>query len=766
MIILLGFQLVNSAFDYQVAGRVTDMIENYLNTVGKASNVPAFILNSRAINITDPFSAAPAAFYPSQKIYRNLVGDGNIYVGFETGLFYCYSVDYNLLQTTKSINNTRWIIDYAIDPINGVVTNKNFALNAPYNVTGRPWYQDGKSSNVSQLWSKPFLGIGTDGVTISTSMNFLQPLRKAKLNNKHYDFAGVIATQVDLQYIQSYIVKNFQKTDIKVIVIDKVTLNLIANSVGSTISKQTADGVDFINALDSGSPLISRATKKLVSLNWPRNLILLDGLYLQSTLYIDALPGIAWYIVVLLPATIEVDHLGPKSNAYYAVIAMAVFAILACVAGLCTTAYFWKMKLMKLTKPSLTCVVLLGGILLSADCILLLGENTNTSCTIRIWLFNLAFTLAFSPLLVKSYLVHWIFNIRILQKKTVNMSVVLMSTLGFVLLDSIILATMIYTDKNQSNAITTTQLISNGAYGDITTCNSNTLFLYVEIIFKGSLIVSGCLLSFLIRDIVDGISGSKALLVIIYNVGFISGVVVLITQSLTDVTANIITMAAGICYCVIITAALMVIPTVYTLITKGDDEATDSTMSRLRNHQASSFSGSGGSKKAKSFQNSSSVRSAANFSPATLVGQAVGGGSLSFRRSARLQPFFENEKGDTREDSSAKRDSLKISCPPKQGSQSISRRELPAFKELEDKGSKDSEGGVRLDLRHSEVHFRESMNNESIHGIENATHTANLHKENPSLLADLSAQDKNKEEEGSVKGLLLSILDAAEEKDR
>ena len=159
-------------------------------------------------------------------------------------------------------------------------------------------------------------------------------------------------------------------------------------------------------ASESTNSLISGVTKKLMAANWPTELLIYENYYLQSTLYVDAIFGLEWYLIVLLPAELQLDHLGPKSAYFYVVVALSVLAACMSIIGIIITIRFWQTKMVKLTQPVFTMMILGGGILLAGAALSLLGENTSLTCGVRLYLFNIAFTFTFAPLLITLWKVY------------------------------------------------------------------------------------------------------------------------------------------------------------------------------------------------------------------------------------------------------------------------------------------------------------------------------------------------------------------------
>jgi len=333
-------------------------------------------------------------------------------------------------------------------------------------------------------------------------------------------------------------------------------------------------------ATNSENAFIAGATAVLINKGWPTDLIIYEDFYLQNMVYKDAIPGIEWHLVVLLPANLLVQYLGSGSKLYYVSIAIASLAIFLAALGLAAVLYNRNTRLLRLTRPTFTFIVLGGAIILGIYCIMLLGHNNTVSCTIRPWMFNLSFTLAFSPLLIKAYMVHKLFNHKPLTKnKNISTHKLIIYTLSLVAIDVILLLGTIYGAGSSSSKLMTVQK----TYGAVTVCATtvNKSFLYVELAFKGLLVGTGCVLSFLVRKISGTLAGSKALMLIIYNIAVVCLVSLLIINNVTNMELSIFCQVIGICICIIFTTGVLVVPTLYKLITLGDNAATEEVMNEI-----------------------------------------------------------------------------------------------------------------------------------------------------------------------------------------
>jgi hypothetical protein len=143
----------------------------------------------------------------------------------------------------------------------------------------------------------------------------------------------------------------------------------------------------------------------LIDFNWPSYLLIYDNKYLQNVVYHDEVQGVSWRIISLMPANEYVDAVIPGTYYYDFVLFLSCLGMIVNVVSIALLLYHWKSRIIALTQPLFTLIVLIGGMLLSILCFLLTGDNTHDFCFIRPYLFNLAFTLSVVPILIKSWTV-------------------------------------------------------------------------------------------------------------------------------------------------------------------------------------------------------------------------------------------------------------------------------------------------------------------------------------------------------------------------
>ena len=208
-----------------------------------------------------------------------------------------------------------------------------------------------------------------------------------------------------------------------------------------------------------------------MALGWTNDLIIFQSYYLQNVLYTDAIPGLTWYIVVLLPAVVEQDHVGPSSKYYWFIFSISIVSVFVNFVGLILLYMLRGAKMVKMTQPMFTCIILLGDILLAITVTLLLGKNTSTSCVTRLYIFNASFTIAFAPLLVKGWKVHYVFNIHPMKRKALISATKLIAfTLLFVVIDTSLVSIFSYGVGRNPEPVESMVYTSAGAYAQLTYC--------------------------------------------------------------------------------------------------------------------------------------------------------------------------------------------------------------------------------------------------------------------------------------------------------
>jgi len=478
-------------------------------------------------------------------------------------------------------HNVKWYLFHAAEDGSAIPQYEEISR---YDPRERPWYKEAKAFE-GPVWSSIYLNYGTGEYPVIT---LAYPIFDAKINGVDepvVSFAGVIGADVFLEDISEFLKEAYHDSDRHVFILDSESNMLMGTSLNANTYSIKEDGKPgLMSATESEHFIISGATKLLIKRGWPEELIIFDNYYLQSTIYVDKFAGFSVRIVVLLPAVLEPDHLGKDSPLFSFVIAASSLALIVSLVCLLLALYFNRSTLMKLTQPVFSITTILGSIVMTVSAIMLLGENTHYRCTVRVFLFNLAFTFAFVPLLIKSMRVHYYFNLFPNSKKTeMRTRDLLKYMICFLAADTIILCLTLYIQDDGTKPYTEYILTKNGAYADLTYCgyHNNIVLIYTEVVYKGILIIAACYLSFRNRNVVGEIGGSKAVFAIVYNIAIISIVMVTIAISVSDVRYIILVEAVGTCFGVVVTCLLLVVPVVWQIWFIGDKAAAKYVVSKV-----------------------------------------------------------------------------------------------------------------------------------------------------------------------------------------
>lgn len=558
-------------FNYEISNRVSENIKNFLDKISTASSLPALSISNEIINISSVYSNT---FTTGRDLFYNLkilyYSDANIQqIGFENGIYYALVNNDGFPFRVELDTNSLSILN----PIN-IYTIKSYGLpdtpsksSFPFDCRERPWYIQAKASGGGHLWTGPFLQVQPLQPTIA----LVNPIYK---NNK---FIGATAANIGLIRISDYLLSSYGNTGRKIFIVDEISGYLIASSMNA---KLNTSGNQLIKPRNSEVNLIAQAVQTLEYYNWPNHLVIMGLYYLQCILYNDTIPGLKWRIIVLLPAILQPDHLDfPMDPGYYTSV-VTIIGMTIGTAGLlfCVLSDFTKYHIMRLTHPTLTLVMLVGILLLATYCFIQLGQNTDYSCTIRPWLFNLSFTLAFAPLLVRTLYIYYIHIYNPTEQKSLwTGGQLAFLVIPFLIFDIFLLTSTVYANPYGTQAITTTAIRSDGAYKRQIYCNSdrNEAFFGVEVTYKSIMVIMATFLSFLLRKIPIHIVGGQNLKWVNLLVACTSGITLLIYRNMTDIPQAITILCWAICLCGSIGSCLYIIPIVYYIIKFGDISTTE-----------------------------------------------------------------------------------------------------------------------------------------------------------------------------------------------
>ena len=229
--LLSPFSIGDSTFNYEISDRVLDYISDYTNLVGRAVEIPHQIINSKNINfnLSNPIDTCRKLFWPVKLTFPEV---GDVYIGFETKLWYGYIGKYyevNTLNVPYGLG--RLTLNYLTNPDGSA---GSYDSNATYDTTLRGWYKLAKSVK-TKTWFGPFISLanGNSNPTIALAI----PLYRNVTNSNGQiiatnQFYGVLSSNIYLTDISNYLSNAYKNTDRNVFVVDKTTGYLIATTLG------------------------------------------------------------------------------------------------------------------------------------------------------------------------------------------------------------------------------------------------------------------------------------------------------------------------------------------------------------------------------------------------------------------------------------------------------------------------------------------------------------------------------------------------------
>lgn len=601
--LLCGSLLADSKFNYDISQRVSENIAGFLRGVRQGASIASYNIQNDLVDFNSPYYAMSKSLLPTKLYYNEMT---SISVLFSNGLLYGYqqntqSTSSILSQTSVSKDHPSLLQYHSIDKYG---FPKTYISNVTLEVTKLAPYLNSKKYRVP-TWSPANIHLATGNTQISLAL----PIFNKTINGIFYPFSGCVSVVVFLSNINQYLQNMYSSSDLDVFIIEKSTGYLLGSSTGaSTFTLNSFNVKAEILAINSEDKLVREVATLLTTSNWPRYLLLYNNYYVQSVLYADTTPGICWYIVVLVPAVVELDHVEPGSTIWRAAVVIITFTVAVCFTALSILLYYWKKRMMQLTSPIFSLVSLLGCILLCFACICLLGENVTGICYARAYSFCCAFTIAFTPLLIKCWCVYRRFAIllggpyvpppsapntpgRPVSKQLGKVSLIKLCGVVFlcVIVDIIIISLSVFLAGPGVTPYTSTVITSSGAYGKMTYCgfHNNTVYFYSLLAYKALQISLACYWSFVIRSVANAVGGSKILLTIVYNTAFIGTILVAMirTSAVADI---VIFVVCGVCFVVILAAVLLVGPPWYAIYFIGDDLAAAAVVDEIVHQKESS----------------------------------------------------------------------------------------------------------------------------------------------------------------------------------
>jgi hypothetical protein len=268
--------------------------------------------------------------------------------------------------------------------------------------------------------------------------------------------------------------------------------------------------------------------------------------------------NLKWRIVTLSPASEETqDTIMPGDPFFGVVLFTGLVGLCACF---CFFGYLYRKRNVRAIAFGdwrFTCVFVAACGLLNTATFTLVGPNTDTTCLTRMWFFHFLFVAALSPLFIKCWRMYMLTR-PTYQRTTISNVQAAWYTLPFVAIQTTVLLVFTFVDPPKATEVISTD----DGFTRSIVCQSNTpAFFIVQLVIEAGLVLVGCALAYLQRNMDEKFGESKQLLVAMYNIALV-GIVILVVMNTADMygAGSKLLLSIGILWGSVISAAAFVLP--------------------------------------------------------------------------------------------------------------------------------------------------------------------------------------------------------------
>jgi len=282
----------------------------------------------------------------------------------------------------------------------------------------------------------------------------------------------------------------------------------------------------------------------------------------QSSFYSRGDAELNWIILVISPVNRdETDSLAKGDALFGVVCVVAGLGFLLCLAMFVAFLYFRKSRAVILADWRFTSAFLMGCALLNLSSFTFLGENTDALCLARMWSFHFLFALALSPLFVKVYRIWRLVGTPNRSPAVIGNARAVALTLPIVGAQVIILTIFSIVDPPQASDVVD---VNGAVVSQSVECTSESdAFVFTMFGFECGLVLIGCVLAFITRNMDSGFGQSKELMFSMYNIAFIGLVISVVTFTMDiEMSGQIVLYCIGIFCGTVFSSAAFVLPRV------------------------------------------------------------------------------------------------------------------------------------------------------------------------------------------------------------
>ncbi|CAB9504152.1 expressed unknown protein [Seminavis robusta] len=303
----------------------------------------------------------------------------------------------------------------------------------------------------------------------------------------------------------------------------------------------------------------------------------------SSVVYQTKNKELQWILLVVSPVDHIVTTTSPLSTNDTLLAVVCTIAIIG--SGLCLGMaiwFYWKRKspAVILTERWFTQAFLIGCALMNLSTFAyFLGEATQELCMLRMWAFPLCFSMAISPLFVKTYRLfvmsgnpngnrmssaEGVATSNSRRRPSISNPNAAALTLPIVLIQCVILVVFSLIDPpkpRDDDEVVMVEFEDDVATTEHLGCRTRTnAFLYTAMAFDGTLVLIGCGLAYATRDTARGCGQAKELAFAMYNVLFIAVIVAILLLVVHHTTGTVLLFVLGINCGTVFSSAVFVLP--------------------------------------------------------------------------------------------------------------------------------------------------------------------------------------------------------------
>ena len=473
-----------------------------------------------------------------------------------------------------------------------------------YDPRFRPWYIASREAQKPR-WSDPYI-FNITSQQDRLGITYTHPIYTTTADDEEDEngeggktiFAGVMAIDLLLEDISNFVVIAFRGTETSVAIYEtKGTHRMIAASTGVEIVKHVrianesqlcteADPLEecelkqiTINNI-AGSPqdeILRRAHGVLEKNNFvinntkPLTVRENDDDVTSTTHLIDFLvyeqegANLEWGIIVTTPVQREEgDSITNDENIYYVIISLATLGFAICSSLVIVFFRNRNERAVKLADFKFTSAFIAGCALLNLCSLSFLGEATDTICMLRMWSYYLVASMALSPLLIKALRTYKLLgNSTTISRADMSNFQAWLRTVPIVLVELSILLSFTFLNP----PVVTDEIILTGPEPTkavlCTFENKEDVFYYIQVAFYGTLVVFGCIIAFLSRNIDKRFADARALFFTMYNIAFTGIMFSVISFAVTVTESGLsIMVSIGVFWVTVFSSAVFVLPRV------------------------------------------------------------------------------------------------------------------------------------------------------------------------------------------------------------